>query len=86
ASGDGQIQLSKTVSYMRTSSLPHPNLALAGHKAPVLCMAWNKDGTLLATGDQSGVVLVWNVSNATGGHVVNVHELRGHRSGVLFLF
>jgi WD40 repeat protein len=35
-------------------------LTLRGHTAQTKCVAWNTDGSLLATGDASGAVKLWN--------------------------
>merc|ERR1711990_53962 len=37
------------------------HMALFGHKESVVSIDWNSDGTLLASGDMSGLVKVWNV-------------------------
>lgn len=35
---------------------------LVGHKDSVTQVAWSHDGTMLATGDMSGLIQVWSVS------------------------
>ncbi len=37
---------------------------LRGHADPLTCVAWSKDGKVLATGDEKGVVILWDA--ATG--------------------
>lgn len=34
-------------------------VSLKGHRAPVCCVAWDYDESLLASADAAGVVIVW---------------------------
>lgn len=43
----------------------------------VTTIAWNPDGTLLATGSANGIVHIWNASTGTA-----VHTLAGHQNRV----
>lgn len=43
---------------------------LRGHKDQVWCVKYSRDGQLLATGDASGQILIWRVSD-------NTHKLHG---------
>jgi eukaryotic-like serine/threonine-protein kinase len=40
---------------------PQPRKILIGHTAPVRCLAFSRDGSRLATGDDQGVVRVWKM-------------------------
>jgi RNA polymerase sigma factor (sigma-70 family) len=55
------------------------NKLLEGHKGTVICAAWAKNGKVIVTGDDSGVVIVWDAVTfkeksrvKLGGRVVSV--------------
>jgi len=50
---------------------------LEGHPAPVYAAAWSPDGKLLATGDESARVFIWNVANGQ-----KVRTIRDHTKGI----
>lgn len=47
---------------------------LEGHVAPVTCLCSSNDGNKLASGDESGSILVWKNPVKNGGHTTLYKE------------
>lgn len=47
---------------------------IKGHKMPVLCMAYHRSGTLVATGSTDGIVRVWDISRGYCTHSFKYHQ------------
>jgi WD40 repeat protein len=44
---------------------PPPRTRLTGHDSEVYCAVFSPDGKLLAAGEKSGIVKVWDISTLT---------------------
>ena len=53
---------------------------LTGHPQPVYGLAFNKAGTLLATGDETARIFIWNLS--TGAKVKEFTRVNAHSRGI----
>ena len=53
---------------------------LVGHPQPVYGLAFNKGGTLLATGDETARIFIWNVSS--GAKVREFTRVNAHTRGI----
>lgn len=51
-----------------------------GHKKKVHCLAWNQQGTLLASGSVDNTTRLWQFNSS--GESVSVHELKGHSDSI----
>jgi len=49
---------------------------LAGHKAPVVAVAWRGDGKILASGSDDGVIKIWDAAAGKEMHTIKAHEDR----------
>lgn len=47
-----------------------------GHSESVVSVDFNCNGTLLATGDMNGVVIIWKVENGEKIHEVQASEIQ----------
>ncbi|MCX8103980.1 MAG: hypothetical protein N3E42_06090, partial [Candidatus Bipolaricaulota bacterium] len=65
--GFGQIFLYSTID----GSLVR---VLRGHEGVVTAVAFSPDGTKLASGDEFGVIRIWNVADGTVSHERGAHE------------
>lgn len=50
---------------------------LEGHSSPVACVSFSPDGSLLFSGDNSGLIMAWDVENESV-----IDTLEGHSSGI----
>ena len=66
ASGHGQA----TIRLARPGSEAGPERVLSGHEEPVLSLAWSGDGRYLASGDEEGVLRLWEMQEAAGHQVL----------------
>ena len=48
-----------------------------GHCSPVLALAVSSDGTLLASGDQDRLIMIWDTNT-----MARLHTFKGHRDAV----
>ncbi len=61
--------------YDATTQMPIRDLK--GHPQPSYAVAWSRDGKLIATGDESGRIFVWNAASGA-----KLREVRPHTRGV----
>ncbi|VDK85101.1 unnamed protein product [Litomosoides sigmodontis] len=72
---DGTVRL-----YDRKSDDRSTYLTFAGHRTGVNCIAFSKDGLMLATGGKDSAVVIWDVVNESG-----LFRLNGHKNSVTHL-
>jgi WD40 repeat protein len=77
----GNMQSKKSVSLRRVDD-KEPAIALAGHRGWPSCAAFSADGSLLAVGDWSGEVTLWDLATRQRRAVLRGH--RGEVTGVAF--
>jgi WD40 repeat protein len=62
ASGSGHVAIfDSSLPWRHSLSRGSPLVNVAGHKDRVWALAFTRDGRLLATGDQSGLIQIWDV-------------------------
>ena len=93
ASASGRHAISagydKTIRVWNTSGRGSEAACLSGHKAPVLCMDWARDGIdgvengLLVTGARDGIAVVWDVGTGSDARVLEGHQ--GHITALSWL-
>ncbi|MCP9261933.1 WD repeat-containing protein 3 [Dirofilaria immitis] len=72
---DGTVRL-----YDRKSDDRSSYITFAGHRMGVNCIAFSKDGLVMATGGKDSAVIVWDIVNESG-----LFRLNGHKNSVTHL-
>jgi WD40 repeat protein len=62
ASGSGHVAIfDSSLPWRNSLSMGNPLAILPGHEDRVWALAFTRDGRLLATGDQSGLIQIWEI-------------------------
>lgn len=54
------VSLSGFINYLDRNNMSVPKYIIKGHNKPIMCIAANEDRSVLFTGDQAGLLMIWN--------------------------